>query len=386
MQRVIAVASIACNIAQSHWMVPAKWMYYYLLDADWASNSLSWQWVAGSNSNKKYFANQQNINKYCFTNQSDTFLDIGYSEFQKFEIPEVLKQTYSFNLKTPLPVSSGISIENSLPTVLYNFYNLDPDWKKNIKANKILILEPSHFEEFPVCQNSIDFALKIAKENNVSETAFFIKKDDHFYLRWFTPEIEMDLCGHATLATAYCLKKHMNFNKDLVKFDSMSGELMVKFDGDYMQMDFPHRKPTKSDLPQNIMDSLSIKPREILKSRDYVLVYENEDQIKDIQINKELFDKKNIDPGGVVITSISDKADFVSRYFVPQCSFFEDPVTGSTHCSLVPYWSEKLKKSKLKCIQLSERGGEMICEDLGNRVLINGKAVTYSEGYVHLKY
>tara|TARA_B100000085_G_scaffold135136_1_gene123022 strand:- start:446 stop:928 length:483 start_codon:yes stop_codon:yes gene_type:complete len=160
----------------------------------------------------------------------------------------------------------------------------------------------------------------------------------------------------------------------------------VKFDGDYMQMDFPHRKPTKSDLPQNIMDSLSIKPREILKSRDYVLVYENEDQIKDIQINKELFDKKNIDPGGVVITSISKKADFVSRYFVPQCSFFEDPVTGSTHCSLVPYWSEKLNKSKLKCIQLSERGGEMICEDLGDRVLINGKAVTYSEGYVHLKY
>ena len=126
--------------------------------------------------------------------------------------------------------------------------------------------------------------LKIAKENNVSETAFFIKKDDHFYLRWFTPEIEMDLCGHATLATAYCLKKHMNFNNDLVKFDSMSGELIVKFAGDYMQMDFPHREPTKSDLPQNIMDSLSIKPREILKSRDYVLVYENEDQIKDIQI------------------------------------------------------------------------------------------------------
>ena len=224
------------------------------------------------------------------------------------------------------------------------------------------------FKGNPACVMPLDnwlpdeLLLKIAKENNVSETAFFIKKDDHF------------------------LKKHMNFNKDFVKFDSMSGELMVKFDGDYMQMDFPHRKPTKSDLPQNIMDSLSIKPREILKSRDYVLVYENEDQIKDIQINKELFDKKNIDPGGVVITSISKKADFVSRYFVPQCSFFEDPVTGSTHCSLVPYWSEKLNKSKLKCIQLSERGGEMICEDLGDRVLINGKAVTYSEGYVHLKY
>ena len=134
------------------------------------------------------------------------------------------------------------------------------------------------------------------------------------------------------------------------------------------------------------MDSLSIKPSEILKSRDYVLVYESEDQIKNIQIDKELFDKKNIDPGGVVITSLGDHSDFVSRYFVPQCSFFEDPVTGSTHCSLVPYWSEILKKNKLKSIQLSERGGEMICEDVGNRVLIDGKAVTYSEGYVHLKY
>ena len=166
----------------------------------------------------------------------------------------------------------------------------------------------------------------------------------------------------------------------------MSGELIVKYKGDFLQMDFPHRKPKKSELPQNIMDSLSIKPSEILKSRDYVLVYENEDQIKNIQIDKELFDKKNIDPGGVVITSLGDHADFVSRYFVPQCSFFEDPVTGSTHCSLVPYWSERLKKNKLKSIQLSERGGEMICEDVGNRVLIDGKAVTYSEGYVHLKY
>ncbi len=182
------VASIACNIAQSHWMVPAKWMYYYLLDADWASNSLSWQWVAGSNSNKKYFANQQNINKYCFTNQSDTFLDIGYSEFQKFEIPEVLKQTYSFNLKTPLPVSSGINIENSLPTVLYNFYNLDPEWKKNIKANKILILEPSHFEEFPVCQNSIDFALKIAKEN-IPSIQIYVGEFKHLMKKYLLKEV-----------------------------------------------------------------------------------------------------------------------------------------------------------------------------------------------------
>jgi len=229
-----------------------------------------------------------------------------------------------------------------------------------------------------------DLLLKIAKENNVSETAFFIKEDEGFYLRWFTPEIEMDLCGHATLATAYCLKNHLDYKKNLVIFDSMSGELIVKFDGDYIQMDFPHRKPQNSELPKNIMDSLSIKPNKVLKARDYVLVYDNEEQIKNIEIDKELFDKTNLDPGGVVITSKGTKSDFVSRYFVPQCSFFEDPVTGSTHCSLVPYWAEILKKTKLKSIQLSERGGEMFCEDLGNRVIINGKAKTYFKGKVTL--
>lgn len=229
-----------------------------------------------------------------------------------------------------------------------------------------------------------DILLQIAKENNVSETAFFIKKDDNFYLRWFTPEIEMDLCGHATLATAYCLKNHLNYKSDFVKFDSMSGELIVKFNDDYMQMDFPHRKPIISTLPKNIVDSLSIKPIEVLKSRDYVLIYENEEQIKNIKIDKVLFDQKNIDPGGVVITSEGSNSDFVSRYFIPQCSFFEDPVTGSTHCSLVPYWSEKLRKNELKSIQLSERGGEMFCIDMGDRVLINGQAKTYFKGEIYL--
>ena len=128
-----------------------------------------------------------------------------------------------------------------------------------------------------------ELLLNVAKENNVSETAFFVKKNNRFNLRWFTPEIEMDLCGHATLATAYCLKNHLDYKKDQVIFDSMSGELIVKFDGDYMQMDFPHRKPISSELPKNIIDSLSIKPNEVLKARDYVLVYEDEEQIKNIE-------------------------------------------------------------------------------------------------------
>ena len=246
------------------------------------------------------------------------------------------------------------------------------------------------FKGNPACVMPLDdwlpdeLLLNIAKENNVSETAFFVKKNNGFYLRWFTPEIEMDLCGHATLASAHCLKNHLDYKENQVTFDSMSGELIVKFNGDYIQMDFPHRKPINSELPRNIMDSLSTKPNKVLKSRDYILVYDDEEQIKNIEIDKELFDKINLDPGGVVITSEGNESDFVSRYFIPQCSFFEDPVTGSTHCSLVPYWSQILKKNKHKSIQLSERGGEMFCEDLGNRVIINGKAKTYFKGKVTL--
>ena len=246
------------------------------------------------------------------------------------------------------------------------------------------------FKGNPACVMPLDdwlpdeLLLNIAKENNVSETAFFVKKNNGYHLRWFTPEIEMDLCGHATLATAYCLKYHLDYKKDKVIFDSMSGELEIKYRGEFIQMDFPHRKPVKANLPKNIMDSLSYKPIEVLKSRDYVLVYENEDKIKNIKIDKELFDKKNLDPGGVVITSTGFNSDFVSRYFVPQCSFFEDPVTGSTHCSLVPYWSEKLGKTKMRSIQLSNRGGEMFCEDAKTRVIINGQAKTYLKGKIYI--
>ena len=246
------------------------------------------------------------------------------------------------------------------------------------------------FKGNPACVMPLDdwlpdeLLLNIAKENNVSETAFFVKKNNGYHLRWFTPEIEMDLCGHATLATAYCLKYHLDYKKDKVIFDSMSGELEIKYKGEFIQMDFPHRKPVKANLPKNIIDSLSYKPIEVLKSRDYVLVYENEDKIKNIKIDKELFDKTNLDPGGVVITSTGFNSDFVSRYFVPQCSFFEDPVTGSTHCSLVPYWSEKLGKIKMRSIQLSDRGGEMFCEDAKTRVIINGQAKTYLKGKIYI--
>jgi deoxyribodipyrimidine photo-lyase len=171
------IASIACNVGQSHWKVPAQWMHYHLLDADWASNALSWQWVAGSNANKKYIANQENINNYCFTDQKDTFLDVEYEDIPQLAVPEILKDTPPMDLTTPLPCSDKIIIDSSLPTLIYNFYNLDPLWKKDNSANRILLLEPSHFSQFPVSYKTIEFTLQLAKEN-IHEIQIFVGEFD----------------------------------------------------------------------------------------------------------------------------------------------------------------------------------------------------------------
>jgi deoxyribodipyrimidine photo-lyase len=157
------LASIACNLAQSHWKQPARWMYYHLLDADWASNALSWQWVAGSNSHKKYYANQQNVNRYCRTDQHGTFLDVSYEAFERMEIPEVLKENTLPVFETPLPQEIKLNIDSDRPTCVYNFYNLDPMWKKDDQVNRVLLLEPSHFKRYPISQKSVDFMFSLAE-------------------------------------------------------------------------------------------------------------------------------------------------------------------------------------------------------------------------------
>lgn len=159
------IASLACNVAKCHWKSPAQWMYYHLLDADWASNALSWQWVCGANSHKLYYANQENINKYCHTSQQGTFLDIAYEEFGKLVIPEILRSITTPVLTTPLPKTSVPVIDFTLPTIIFNFYNLDPVWRSDVRANRILLLEPSVFEKYPVSAKSIGFCMALAKDN-----------------------------------------------------------------------------------------------------------------------------------------------------------------------------------------------------------------------------
>ncbi len=236
-----------------------------------------------------------------------------------------------------------------------------------------------------------DILLKIAKENAVAETAFFIphtsdvggnSEEASYNLRWFTPEIEMDLCGHATLATAHVLKTFLNYVGNSMSFHSNSGILEVTVAKDMYTLNFPSRMPKKAELPEIIKTALSIQPKEVFLSRDYVLVYGSEEEITDIQINRQIIDQINLDPGGVVITAPGNTCDFVSRYFTPQASIFEDPVTGSSHCSLIPFWSKRLNKKELTAMQLSDRAGKLYCEDKDERVLIAGNARTYSVGTI----
>lgn len=231
-----------------------------------------------------------------------------------------------------------------------------------------------------------DVLQKIAQENFLPETAFFIplKEESHFHLRWFTPDIEMDLCGHATLACAHVLYTHLDYKHDVIFFHSNSGILTVTRKNDFITLAFPSRMPQDATLPAIIEQGIGMKPREVLKARDYILVFDHEDEIKNCKPDRSLLDQINLDPGGIIITAKGKEVDFVSRYFTTQSTIFEDPVTGSAHCSLIPYWSNILGKQEMVATQLSARGGKLFCKNAHDRVLISGQAKTFCEGSIHL--
>jgi len=226
---------------------------------------------------------------------------------------------------------------------------------------------------------------QIAAENNLAETAFVVKNNNRYEIRWFTPEVEVDLCGHATLASAFVLFNYFIQNADTINFySSRSGTLTVeKSDDSYLIMDFPADVLTEVDSISALNKALGIKPKHTFKGKtDYLLICENQKEIE--HIKPDFFELDKIEARGVIISAKGNEVDFVSRFFAPQSGIPEDPVTGSAHTTLTPYWSEVLGKKKLSAKQLSQRGGELICEDLGERIKISGKAVSFLIGEIDI--
>ena len=227
-----------------------------------------------------------------------------------------------------------------------------------------------------------DAMLSIAMENNLAETAYFVPKGDGYDLRWFTPAVEIDLCGHATLASAYVIFEVLGTEKTLLRFQTRGGELTVeRADGRYI-LDFPSRPGTVSDAPAGLIEAIGAEPKEIYRSRDYMLVYESEADIR--AIKPDFNSLMKIDAHAVIVTAPGDNSDFVSRFFAPEVGVPEDPVTGSAHCTLIPYWAERLGKNELFARQVSQRGGELYTELRGDRVKIAGEAVLYLKGEIYV--
>lgn len=227
---------------------------------------------------------------------------------------------------------------------------------------------------------------QIALENNLSETVFFVPSTENaadFEIRWFTPELEINLCGHATLASAYVLFNFLNFIKPEIRFSSQSGILKVTMEDGLICMDFPSWKPERLDIyPEEL--SAMLDDAEIVgvyKHRDILVELLNEDVVKKCKPDFSLM-KKHIDK--MIITAPGKNVDFVSRFFAPGAGIDEDPVTGSAHSQLIPFWAEKLNKKDLHALQLSKRGGELWCEQKGDRVIMKGKAVFFMKGEIYL--
>lgn len=224
---------------------------------------------------------------------------------------------------------------------------------------------------------------KIALENNLSETAFFIPKNNEFHIRWFTPKVEVDLCGHATLASAHVLFHHLNFQKDEICFESRSGLLKVNRKEEILYLDFPASNLNDVEIPENLKNAFQFEPIKAVKGRDDImLVFDNEEEIMHLKpdFHKILESKTR----GIIATAKSQEFDFVSRFFAPAVGVNEDPVTGSAHTILIPYWSSVLGKKEMIAKQVSQRGGILYCKNNNGRVEIGGEAITYLVGDIFI--
>lgn len=222
----------------------------------------------------------------------------------------------------------------------------------------------------------------IAAENNLSETAFFVPDEHGYHLRWFTPEVEVDLCGHATLASAWVLMHELNYPNDVIHFSTRSGRLSVRRSPHGLEMDFPSRPPQSCAIPDGLLDALGVEAATVLSSDDYIVVVEDENLIP--RLAPDLARLKGLPHRGVAVTAPSKTLDFVTRWFGPNVGVSEDPVTGSAHTALAPYWAQRLGKTQLRAQQGGARRGYLHCEVAGDRVLISGNAVVTLRGHLYL--
>jgi PhzF family phenazine biosynthesis protein len=220
----------------------------------------------------------------------------------------------------------------------------------------------------------------IAEENNLSETAFFAPSARGYNLRWFTPVREVDLCGHATLATAHVIFEILGYAKQTITFETRSGDLLVEKKGGRLEMNFPSSSPRPCALSEILVKGLGRQPIEVLAADDYIAVFDSEATVRAITPDHALLSQ--LDLRGVIITARGEDVDFVSRFFAPKFGIPEDPVTGSAHCELAPYWANKLGKNIMKARQVSKRGGDITCELQADRVVLSGCAVTFMEAEI----
>ena len=221
----------------------------------------------------------------------------------------------------------------------------------------------------------------IAEENNLAETAFYVRKNDHYDLRWFTPTKEVDLCGHATLAAAHVLFGLNGFNK--ITFQTRSGTLHVLREDNLLTLDFPAQVGVPCEIPTGMVEALGRKPHACYRAMDYLAVFDNEEEV--VAMTPDFRRLTVLDLRGVIVTAPGRTVDFVSRFFAPNYGIDEDPVTGSAHCALAPYWAKRLGKPTMNARQLSKRTGTLRCRVEGERVFISGRTVAYLEGTIQIE-
>ena len=257
-----------------------------------------------------------------------------------------------------------------------DIYQIDAFTDEVFKGNPAAVVPLKEWLPDETLQN-------IAFENNLSETAFFVKKENVFHLRWFTPTTDVDLCGHATLASAFLLFNKLGYKGNKIHFTCLSGDLYVTKKQNGYMMDFPVWEYEETPVTDEVIDALGTKPTELYKGKKWIAVFDEERIIRNIAPNMEKV--KNIKGcGGILTTAKAKDTDFISRNFAPQKGIPEDPVTGSAHCVLTPFWSKRLNKTKLTAYQASERGGYLLCELKNGRVEITGQACLYMEGKIQI--